>query len=487
MNTQRELTRSVPFMITGEAITEHARLHVLSGQWQEAQKLLAEGVEGMTHDTALSILRGEYNLVGSSDDDTGLELVDADPNCAKLKYYLDTFAFQNCGLLEHEGKVYRPAYEIVGLGPDDFDHALKKLGEREMETEAFFRERIEYYIHPLKGPRLVTLPSDLLTRTVVDLRNESRVGQKIVVWLPREDVPLWAVVHLHREPALAEFYASRQPDHLGLDSYYLDLYEDADTLVRLLDNRAFITDHDETLRQHLLAEKTERLLKGIREQIAERAGPVGGEGWMRLAVGKTPIPGEVGAAEYYFDIPKAPFLYWALQPYDPAELGLCEPWQAISGSGWKCYGDAPHHTDWVIGAGLDPENFHKQEDVNASSYALRMELCFKLLKFEFAVLSRSSKTKLSGKVRILNPGDVLQKGEIGVIERASVEYDAALRSAAQHDSGLICLTGGPLAHVAVVGREMNVPIIMWDKAKLLSNGARVDLNLERGTIRLDPL
>ena len=125
--------------------------------------------------------------------------------------------------------------------------------------------------------------------------------------------------------------------------------------------------------------------------------------------------------------------------------------------------------------------------MNASSYALRMELCFKLLKFEFAVLSRSTKTKLSGKVRILNPGDVLQKGEIGVIERASVEYDAALRSAAQQDSGLICLTGGPLAHIAVVGREMNVPIIMWDKAKLLNNGARIDLNLENGTIRLDPL
>jgi phosphohistidine swiveling domain-containing protein len=486
MNTQRELSRSAPFVITGEAITEHARLHVLSGQWQEAQKLLTEGVEGMTHDTALSILRGEQNLVGSSEG-TGLELVDTDPNCAKLKYYLETFAFQNCGLLKHEGKVYRPAYEIAGLGPDDFDHALKKLGERKMETEAFLRERIEYYIHPLKGPRLVTLPSKLPTHTLVDLRNEARVEQKIVVWMPREDVPLWAVVHLSREAALKEFYASRQPDQLGLDSYYLDLYEDTETLIKLLNCRAIITDDDETLRERLLAEKTARLLKGIREQIAERAGPVGGEGWMRLAVEKTPIPGESGIAEYYLDVPKAPFLYWALQPYDPAELGLCDPWPAISGSGWKCYGDSAHHSDWVIGAGLNPEDFHKQEDVNSSSYALRMDLCFKLLKFEFAVLSRSTKAKLSGKVRFLNPGDVLQKGEIGVIERASVEYDAALRSAAQHDSGLICLTGGPLAHVAVVGREMNVPIIMWDKANMLSNGARVDLNLEQGTIRLDPL
>lgn len=487
MNTQRELIHSAPFVITGEAITEHARLHVLSGQSREAVQLLIEGVEGMTHDDAQSILRGEANLTGRSDDPAGLSVVDADGDCPKLKYYLETFAFQNCGLFKHKGKVYRPAYEIEGLGPDDFDRALKKLGGRQIETEAFLRERIRYYIQPLKAQKVVTIPTNFPTQTVVDLRETTSVEEKIVVWTVRDDVPQWATVHQDKDAALAEFYASRQPDRLGLHSHYLDFYQDPEQLVKLLDSRDYLSDSDESLRKRLLGEKTEGLLKGIREQVAQRAGPVGGAGWLRLAVEKNPVPGEPGVIDHYLDIPKAPFLYWVLQPYDPSELGLCEPWPAISGTGWKCINDSAYHSDWVIGAGLDPENFHKMEEINSSSYALRMELCFKLLKFEFAVLSRSNKPKLEGKVRILKPGETLNKGEIGVIERASVEFDAALRSAAQHDSGLICLTGGPLAHVAVVGREMNVPIIMWDKAGMLHNGARIELNLEKGTIRLDPL
>ena len=487
MNTQREMSRSVPFVISGEAITEHARLHVLSGQWQEAEKLLTKGIDGITHDIALSILRGENNLVGSSDSESGLDLVEANADCPKLKYYLETFAFQNCGLLKQKGKVYRPAYQIAGLGPLDFDHAVKKLGERAIETEEFLRERIRYYTHPIKAKHIITLPAVTPTQTVVDLRDTPSPEDRIVVWTVREDVPLWAKVHTDSGAALNEFYASREPDSLGVDSYYLDFYAEEDKLLKLLNARHVISDADETLRQKLEKESRDQALGAIRAQIAERAGAVGSDGWLRMPVEKSPAAGETGEVEYYLDVPKAPFLYWALQPYDPAELGLCEPWRAISGSGLKCYGDSAVHSDWVVGAGLDPETLYQQEDINASSYALRMELCFKHLKFEFAILSRSDREKLSGKARILKPGETLNKGEIGVIERASVDYDAALRSAAQHKTGLICLTGGPLAHVAVVGREMNVPIVMWDKAHLLHNGARIELNLEQGTIRLDPL
>ena len=487
MNMHRELINAAPFVITGEAITEHARLHVLSGQSKEAEQLLIEGVQGLTHESARSILRGEANLTGRSDDAAGLKVVDAQGDCPTLKYYLETFAFQNCGLFKHKGKVYRPAYEIEGLGPDDFDRALKKLGGRQVETEAFLRERIRHYIQPLKAKKIVTIPANFPTQIVVDLRDTSSVQEKIVVWTLREDVPQWATIHQDKDAALNEFYASRQPDRLGLHSYYLDLYKDPDLLVKLLNSRDYLSDSDESLRKRLIGEKTECLLKGIREQIDQRAGAVGGEGWLRLAVEKDPVPGQPGVVDHYLDIPKAPFLYWALQPYDPSELGLCEPWPAISGTGWKCINDSAYHSDWVIGAGLDPEKFHKLDNINSSSYALRMELCFNLLKFEFAVLSRSNKQKLEGKVRVLKPGETLGKGEIGVIERASVEYDAALRSAAQHDTGLICLRGGPLAHVAVVGREMNVPIIMWDKAGMLHNGARIEINLLQGIIRLDPL
>ena len=43
-----------------------------------------------------------------------------------------------------------------------------------------------------------------------------------------------------------------------------------------------------------------------------------------------------------------------------------------------------------------------------------------------------------------------------------------------------------MAHVVVVGRELDVPIVMWDKAEELWGCHHVYVDTEKGTIHISP-
>jgi len=43
-----------------------------------------------------------------------------------------------------------------------------------------------------------------------------------------------------------------------------------------------------------------------------------------------------------------------------------------------------------------------------------------------------------------------------------------------------------MAHVVVVGRELDVPIVMWDKAEELWGYHHVYVDTEKGTIHISP-
>lgn len=473
---------TVSFSTTGEYLTDYARGLVLSENWKGGLSIFTDGPDGLNHDIAMAILKGEKALGGCSVN--GFTLDDDSPANPETARYLETFAFQNCGLLNIKSRTYRPAYIIEALGSNDYQYALDRLGREAKGTPEFTKLRALFYVSTLKQEFHVTVPKAEIRDIQVDLRETTSPNEMLVIWEERSFTPAWAVTTNDAMSALSSFLDSRSPMTLGADTSLMDLKRDPEAYYQYLIKKGNLTEKEQDERDELSDLRYAKEIGEIREAVINRAGPQDSDGWIRLHVSSDNVLGESEHIDFYKPIPRAPFLYWALQPYDPSKLGLCEPWSPISRSGFKLQNDDPFHTDWVIGAGYDPEVFYRDDPVNNSSWALRIELCSSMLKFEFSPLSRSTKKSLSGKLRHIKPGETIDTGEIGVIECASIKYDAALRSAAKHGTGLICLTGGPLAHIATVGREMDVPILLWDKARDLRNGSKIYIDLENGTIEL---
>lgn len=487
-NAKSTQSRTVSFSITGEYLTDHARLCVLSKDWRTAIRILGEDIQGSNTEIALAVLKGEKKFIGTSgDEENPINLVDDSIDDPETSRYLDTLAFQNAGLLKVEGAVYRPRWLIEALGPDDYDFARKESGYSERNTREFMIQRAKYYAGNSGIEYHVTLPrSNAITSERVDLRQVEDANEWIVLWEPIADYPFWVNVHHDAGAAMADFLAHRSLDRNGADTTILDMkLESPAEYERYLRKGHDLTREEDEERADLLEREYQADLKQLRAEIEKQAGPKGGEGWMRLGVfnDQDKIYKDDVQPDYYLDVPKQPFLIWALNGNHAAKLGVVKEWRPICPSGMKMMNDDRFHTDWVVGAGLDPARFNREhEDVDMSAQAQRLDLCFELMNFEFAPLSKSDKRSVSGKVRFLKPGETLEKDQIGIIQTASVEYDAALRSAAKHGTALICITGGPLAHIAVVGREMNVPIILWDKAVHLFNGMTVGINLKEGKI-----
>lgn len=484
--TKREKLTEVSFSITGEFLTEHARHMTLSKDWRGAIKLIAEGVDGASMDIALAVLRGEKQFVGECSRDLNtLDLVEDSKDRPETQGYLKTLAFQNAGLLNVSGKVFRPRWQVEALGPEDFEFASHK--GHMIDSDEFLILRAQYYAGTSKCNYHVTLPKNHDAKAErVDFRDKE-TSERIVMWEPYDDYPIWITPHNNIEEAIADFLANRRLDTLGADTEILDLKTDnPDAYKAYLRRGIDLTMEEEEERNDLLSEDEKVYLNELREKIVAQAGPIDGEGWMRMGIfSEDNLWSREGVADSYLMVPKQPFFLWALKNCNPVGFGLIAPWKTVSPSGMKMYNDDALHSDWVIGAGFDPESFYKDHKlINDNAYAVQMDMMIKLMKFEFSVLSKSDKKFVEGRVKVLAPGETLEKGEVGVIASASVEYDAALRSAAMHDSALICMTGGPLAHVAVVGRELNVPIILWDKAGELDQWMKVSIDLVKGTIKV---
>jgi phosphohistidine swiveling domain-containing protein len=482
--TARTEMKSVAFSICGEWLTDHLRHRVLSNDWRGALNLMIEDIGGCTHEIAYAILKGEKKFVGNSSSEAGVTLADDDINSDAVAGYLETLAFQYSGLLKHEGRVYRPSWRIEALGVEDHKFASEECSASDSREFLYWRAR--YYAGTSGIPYHITLPNSLEATTQrVDMRDEENPAEWIVLWAPCDDYPVWMSPHQDQSKALADYVEHRRIQVNGADTEILDMIRDNPEGYKsfLRKDRDLCWD-DYAARDELLAKEYEEGVAELRSKIVAQAGPIDGDGWMRLPVFKEASSRHYDATpDSYVQVPKAPFLLWSLGDVRAEAFGVAPEWTRVSPPGMKMMNDNAYHNDWVIGAGFNPENFYAaQKDVSDSSYVLRQKLARELMNFEFAVLSKSSKASVHGKVKRLEPGETLNKGQIGVIAHAGVQFDAALRSAAKHGCAIICITGGPLAHMATVGRELDVPIIMWDKAVELRDYMDVWIDMNKGTI-----
>lgn len=107
-----EESRFVHFTITGEFITELARDMIAEGRLREGERILMEYIDGMQHDIAIEILKGNKKIIGDSD--IGLTLEDDDDQDVKtllLKEY--------SGVVEYGGWFWKPYAVVTDWGRKD--------------------------------------------------------------------------------------------------------------------------------------------------------------------------------------------------------------------------------------------------------------------------------------------------------------------------------------------------------------------------------
>lgn len=486
--TNRTLIGSVCFSITGQFITEHARGLVLSGEYRDAKDFLIESLEGMTEDYATKILKGEAMLAGSTNEESGVYMTEQVED-EEFDYYMETFKFQNSGILRHKNKFYRPKFHVNSYDINDFHHATKMLGNDLKRSHETAKARASYYGY---DGMIASSPSTSYDQREGVVPNDFETNI-VVLWELISDFPTWVKPHKNAQEALDDYLSVRGLSVTGASEYWdysqkeiiekIAEYKNDDENMRLIHE---VEPHQE-LKEQIEYDRYQEKIKTYRAKIVEQAGPVDGEGWIRLPIYKDldSAFSDKSAPVSYVSVPKAPYMIWALQRSIPSKLDILPKWNSVCPSGMKMMNDSSEHSDWVIGAGYDPETFYeKYRNVNDCAYAHGMKMAEEILQFDFLTLSKSDKKTVYGTIKYLKPGETLEAGEIGAIPHAGVEFDAALRSAQKHGSALICKVGGKLAHVAIVGRELNVPIIMWDKIDEIFQGTSVTINLENGKIKV---
>jgi phosphohistidine swiveling domain-containing protein len=166
-------------------------------------------------------------------------------------------------------------------------------------------------------------------------------------------------------------------------------------------------------------------------------------------------------------VPRAPFERWALGR--AKELRHLQPaWKPVSHSGMKLNGDDTDHTDWIIGAGLEPGDAYK-EPISAVSTRLMSELQKRLGKFSAGV--------------IVDAGPVT--GTVGSDVLVLPNLDPAHLPEMAKARAVITERGGKGAHLAQVALERGLTIMLVDDAcTRYPAGLHVALEPSKGRIEI---
>ncbi len=232
----------------------------------------------------------------------------------------------------------------------------------------------------------------------------------------------------------------------------------------------------------------------LRQRVIEQAESHGGffELSLRDEHGRDPKTGPA-----VLRVPLNPFLKWALKGFDFEAYGHEVPvWNNVCASGMKMMMDDPNHSDWMLGAGLSLRDTYSADDeslparVMSAAYSKRSALVDEWTGCQFVPLAvAKGESWFSGEVVMPKPNEAVPPGSIAVVPTAGPEYQLAMQSACRPGSDgrpglLVCNTGGRLAHLAIVGKELGCTVLMVPNATAkFRKGQTVFVNLKEGTLR----
>lgn len=430
--------RVAAFSISGEFLTELAREHVTNGEPQRALHFLTDSLEGISADQAASLLQGKTRLTGNSASGD-IELVDEDPEDPQVREYAERLERQWRGIFRYNNKLYRPYAEVTVWNRDDWHFSLQVSAGQFGHVHTVGNQKDWKLIRSAfyaEDPA-----NDLVVATADSIFLCSYLAAEPPYWVHISTEPPEVFVRDYaRKYGLPETGAETQPSDLA----------------PVLHGISVTAKRNEPSQEELEedAEAYDERLRGYADRVLEQADA--GAGYLELSVS-----GVEGAAPRLFKVPKAPFLHWAFRGVDCERFGVELPaWSPVCPQGLKMGADDPHHTDWLLGAGLDLDDAYGTDSpVASAAYALLHKLRTEQLRTECSVLT--GKGSAYGTVVRPQPGERVPAGSIAVIPFAGPQYQAALESACVNGQGaVLCETGGRLAHLVLVGRELDARIVM---------------------------
>lgn len=493
---------TLTFVIHGETITEAARGQVLEGRFDRGYETLMEGLEGMTGEYALMILRGDYRLTGANNDVT--MVADDTEEGAAYKRDLD-YMYGGCVLVE--GRAVQPYAVVTTFGPEDFNAAIRGNPEttrgsdylpsrynRGAEGDLDMAPRCLYYAEDSKRDIVKLLTTDYTPPS-------GRASQShCVLFTDVSGFPLMLIKPCRSpEDAFKARVAINDIREVGYDWSYpaadyknrevhTTPYYDAKLAYTTLE-KPEDKPEDQPVARARISMPTEEELKERERQDAERAAKLEQDltAWRAQILEQAggdfmDLTWEEDGETHTVQVPRAPFENWSVWRTDGAKLA--KPWNTVCPSGLKMMNDDPYHTDWLVGAGLPldwmmwPDKIHGE-----AAHDLQHKVQDELLGFRIPVLCGTGQT--TGKIVHLKKGDRLQEGEIGIIPNAGPDYVEAAYDAIKYGTALITEQGGAMAHLATVGRGDGLRLIrVADARKKLPAGTTVDVNCSEGELHV---
>lgn len=232
-----------------------------------------------------------------------------------------------------------------------------------------------------------------------------------------------------------------------------------------------------------------KAVEKLRAEIIAQADALGDAGWMEIDV--DPAIRSSGKLR----VPRPPFELWAVAQSNGSHL--VAPWNTVSPVGVKQGADDPHHTDWMLGAGLDPQDMRPtggnphHEALNSAAYSARGAIQERLLGFKAMVLLQGPHVK--GRVHVPKSFDDLPDGRdedglppISILKNAGPDWLEVAVETLAYGGAVIVERGGGMAHLVVELRESaRGPIMRVENArKLYPDGSVLDVDPSIGQVRL---
>ena len=105
--------------------------------------------------------------------------------------------------------------------------------------------------------------------------------------------------------------------------------------------------------------------------------------------------------------------------------------------------------------------------------------------FKTVVLSNPKGARVVyGKAKRVKPGERAGAGNIAIIDHAGPEYEAVIFEAVKQHGAVITATGGRVAHLAIVSREVGALLVMWPLSIHLLDGDYLTIDSTEKTITL---